>query len=188
MDEVFDGRAIANLVGNGADLRNGQLARQHHLREAGIGQKARLGGVADVALGGGVQLDRRQIQLQDAHILHDQRIDTRVVQLPDQLARGVQLGVVQDGVERGEDARVVAVGKLHQLGDFRHAVTGVVPRAKARPADIDRVRTVQNRLAADVDVLGGGQQLNLVRQQTHEYFLRWVGARRGMIAESGTWG
>jgi hypothetical protein len=69
---------------------------------------------ADIALGTGMQLNRRQVHLQQAHVLHDQRIDAGFVQLPDLLARRFQLSIMQDGIERNEDARTVAVGKLHQ--------------------------------------------------------------------------
>jgi hypothetical protein len=73
-------------------------------REAHVLQEARLLGRADVGLGAGVQLDRRQVQLQQAHVLHDQRVGAGVVELPGQLARALQLVVAQDGVERDEDA------------------------------------------------------------------------------------
>ena len=168
MNEIFDGGGIAHTGGNALDLGNGQLACQYQLRQAGIGQKARLVGIADIALGGGMQLDGRQVHLQDAHVLDDQRIHSGVVQLPDQLARGFQLGVMQDGVERGKNARMVAVGKLRQAGDVLEAVAGIVPGTKAGAADIHRIRAMQDGFTADFGSFGGGQQLDLVRQQTHD--------------------
>jgi hypothetical protein len=70
-----------------ADLVDRQFARQHDLREADVLQEARLGGIADVGLRAGVQLDRRQIHFQQAHVLHDQRIDAGVVQPVNRAAR-----------------------------------------------------------------------------------------------------
>lgn len=34
------------------------------------------------------------------------------------------------------------MGKRYQTGDIAQAVAGVVARAKARPADVDRIRAV----------------------------------------------
>jgi hypothetical protein len=88
-----------------APISPGELARQHHLREAHVLQEARLGRRADVGLRAGVQLDGGQVELEQAHVLHDQRVGTGVPQLPGQLARRLELVVAQDGVERDEDAR-----------------------------------------------------------------------------------
>ena len=135
-----------------------QFARQHDLREADLGQEARLLRRADVALGRGVQVDGRQVEFQQAHVLHDQRIDPGVVALLDQRARRLQLVVVQDGVERDVDAGVEAVRELDQCGDLAHRVAGLVARPEGRAADVHRIGAVQDGLAADLGRLGRGEQ------------------------------
>jgi len=82
-----------------------------------------------------------------------------------QPARGFEFGVVQDRVERDEDARAVAVRERDELRDLADFIAGVVPCAEAGPADVDRVGPVQDRLAADLGRAGGGKQFKLVRRQ-----------------------
>ena len=60
-----------------------------------------------------MQRNRRNVQLQNAHILHDQRIDPRVVQLVDVFARGLKLVVMQDSVDGHENARSVTMRKAY---------------------------------------------------------------------------
>jgi hypothetical protein len=128
-------------------------------------QELRLLDRADVALGRSVHLDRRQVHLQQAHVLDDQGVDAGVVQVPDLLARGFQLGVVHDRVHGHEDARTVAVRKLDQGGDVLQRIAGVVAGAEGRAADVHRVRAVQDGFAADLGGFGGGQQFELVGEQ-----------------------
>ena len=93
-----------------------------------------------------------QVELQQSHVLHDQRIDTRVVTVVCQLASRFQLGIVQDGVERDVDARVEAVRMVHQFCDVFDRIACLVARAESGAADINRIGAVQNGIAAD----GGG--------------------------------
>ena len=152
-------------VGGGvdvADLIDGQFAREHQLREAGVAEEFRLLFRADVALGAGVQLNRRQVHFHQAQVLHDQRIDAGLVQLPDLLARTFQFRVVQDGVERNENARMVAMRELHQRRDILDRVAGVMAGAKGGTADIDSIGAVEDGLPADFGGFGGRQQFELV--------------------------
>ncbi len=127
-------------------------------------QEAGFLGRADVGLGGGVQLDRWHVDLQQAHVLNDQRVHAGVVQLPGQFARGLQLVVAQDRVHGHEDAAVEAVRVLRQASNLFHRVVGTGARAKRRPANVDRVGPVVHGLDADVGVAGGGEQFELVRE------------------------
>ena len=149
---------LLHLSADGLDLVQIQLARQHHLAEAHVLQEARLLGRADVGLRAGVQLDGRQVQLQQAHVLDDQRIHPGVMQLPDQLVRALQFVVTQDGVERDTDARVITMRMAHQAGDLGHRIGRLVARAKAGAADVDGVSTVVDGLDANVGIAGGGKQ------------------------------
>ena len=158
VDEMLDDRLRPERGPHSGDLRDRQFAGQHDLREAHVGQEAGLGRRADVALGRGVQLDRRQVEFEQAEILHDQGIDAGIPALPDQRPGRVQLGVVQDRVEGDEDARVKAVCEFDQRRDVADRIARVVSGAERRAADIDRVGAMKDRLAADLGGLGGREQ------------------------------
>ncbi|MOA02785.1 hypothetical protein D3C78_1222550 [compost metagenome] len=160
MDEELDGRIGG--VGDGADFLQVQLAGQHQLRETGLIEELRPTQGADVGLGAGVQFDGRDIQFEDAHVLDDQRIHAGVVQLVDQLARRLQLVVMQDGVDSGEHPRMVAMGEFHQLGDIRHLVAGVVPCPEARTTDVHGIGPMQDGLAGDGRVAGGAEEFEVM--------------------------
>ena len=166
MDEELDGAALR--VGGGAhggDLLHGEFARQHDLRQAGVLQEARLFGRADVGLGAGVQLDGRQVELQQAHVLDDERVGPGVVHLPGHLACALQLVVAQDGVERDEHPAVEAVGVGDQALQLADVVARPGARAEGRAADVDGIGAVVDGLDADVGIARGGEQLDLVGQQ-----------------------
>jgi hypothetical protein len=114
-----------------------------------------------------MQLDRRQVDFQQAHVLDDERVHTGVIELPGQLARGLQLVVAQDGVQRDKDAALEPVRVFDQPGDVLHAVVGAGAGAEGRPADVDGVGTVVDGFDADLGVARGGQQFKLVRQERH---------------------
>ena len=78
MDEELQ-RRVLHLRADRADLLQVQLARQHHLAEARVLQETGFFRGANVGLGAGVQLDGRHVDLQQAHVLDDERIRTGVV-------------------------------------------------------------------------------------------------------------
>ena len=156
VDEKLDGAALG--VGGGAhgsDLRHGEFARQHDLRQTGILQEARLFWRADVGLGAGMQLDGRQVDFQQAHVLDDERIGPGVVDLPGHLARTLQFVVAQDGVERDEHAAVEAVGVRDQTFQFADVVARPGARAEGRAADIDGVGAMVHSFDTDAGIAGG---------------------------------
>ena len=157
-------RRMVQGLGAGSDLRQRQLARQHQLREAGVLQEARLLRRADVALRAGMQLDGRQVQRQQAHVLHDQCVHPGVPGLPDHAPRALQLVVAQDGVDGQEDAAAVALRMRAQPRDVRHRIARLVPRAIGRPADVDRVGPVVHGLDADVGIARRGEQFEFGAQ------------------------
>jgi hypothetical protein len=150
---------------HGGDLLHRELARQHDLRQTGVLQETRLLGRADVGLGAGVQLDGGQVELQQAHVLDDERVGTGVVHLPGHLARAFQLVVAQDGVERDENAAVEAVGVRDQAFQVADVVARTGARAEGRAADIDGIGAMVDGLDADVGIARGREQFNLVGQQ-----------------------
>ncbi|MCY1451934.1 hypothetical protein D9M71_688240 [compost metagenome] len=117
-----------------------------------------------------MQLDRRDVQFHHAQVLDDQRVDTGIVQLVDQLAGRLQFVVVQDGVDGGEHPGVVAMGELHQGGDIAHLVAGVMPGAEARAAEVDGISAMQDGLAGDRHVTGGAEQFQVMFGQGHNIF------------------
>jgi hypothetical protein len=126
-----------------------------------------------------MQLDRRQVELQQAHVLHDQRIRARLVKLPGQAPRLVELVVAQDRVERDENFGVVAVRVGCQPLDVGDAVAGVRPRTEGRPADVHRVGAMRDRLDAEVGILGGGEQFKGRGGRGHG----WAGTGRAGVGK-----
>ena len=82
--------------------------------------------------------------------------------LLDQCARRLQLVVMQDGVEGHEYPCMEQMGKLHQPGDIRQAVLGIVPCAEARPADVHGIGTMQDGLLCNGNIPCGAQQFEVV--------------------------
>jgi hypothetical protein len=121
------------LRGNLNNFVEAAFARQNDLREADIFEEFHLGRVADVGLRAGVQLDRRQVQFEQAHVLDDQRIGAGFVELPGQLPAVFEFVVVQDGIQRDEDLGPVAVGEIAQALDFGDIVAGAVAGAEGGP-------------------------------------------------------
>ncbi|RMS01327.1 hypothetical protein ALP75_204133 [Pseudomonas syringae pv. actinidiae] len=160
VDEELDGSI--GFTGDVTNFLQVQLAGQHQLRETGLIEKLRPVQGANIGLRAGVQLDGRNVQFHDPEVLHDQRIDTCVVELMNQLAGWLQLVVMQDGVDRGEDSRMVAMGEFHQLGDIADLVAGVMSRTKASPADVHRVGAMQDGFAGDGHVPGRAEQFQVV--------------------------
>ncbi len=142
-----------------ADLLKGQLARQHHLGEAHILQKLHLLRGAVVGLGTGMQRDGGQVERQQPHVLHDQRIGPRFIDLVGQPPGLLQLVIVQQGVEGDEDLGAEAVGMARQRFDILYAVARRTAGAKGGAAHVDGVGTVIDGFDAVGEVLGRSQQL-----------------------------
>ncbi|MNJ01370.1 hypothetical protein D3C73_1609850 [compost metagenome] len=69
---------------------------------------------------------------------------------------------MQDGVEGDEYPGPEQVGELHQLGNFRHAVAGIVPRTEAGAADIHGIGAMQDGLLGNRHIPRGAQQFQVV--------------------------
>ena len=145
-----------------ADLCKGQLARQHHLGEAHILQKLHLLRGAVISLGTGMQRNGGQIERQQPHVLHDQRIGPRFVDLVGQPPGLLQLVIVQQGVEGNEDLGAEAVGMARQRFDILYAVACRAAGTKGGAAHVDGVGTVIDGFDAVGEVLGRSQQLQPV--------------------------
>ena len=106
-----------------------QLARQHDLRKPTVLQEARLAGVADVGLRAGVELDRRQVELEQAHVPRS-GASTPASKVPDQLARRLDLVVEQGWCWWRRRPRRGSGGRAARAGDLRDRV--VRGRTRAR--------------------------------------------------------
>ena len=138
-----------------------QFPRQHDLRKSNLVQKHGFFDSTNVGLRTGMQLDRRQVHFQQAHVLHNQRVGAGVIQLPYQFPCGFQLVVVQDGVERNENLRIVLMRVGRQPRDVGHRIFGTGTGAKRGPADVDRICPVIHGFDADVGIPGGGKQFEI---------------------------
>ena len=186
MDEEFQGAALG--VGGGADggdLLEVELAREHDLGESHVLQEAGLLRGTDIGLGAAVQLDRRQVELQQAHVLDDQRVDAGVVELMNLPACRFEFVVAQDGVEGDEHARIEAVRVVHQLCDIRNVVGGGCTCAERRPADVYRIGAMVDGFDADAGVARGREQFKLMGSHgmafrpAKRHFSLFTGSGRG---------
>ena len=114
-----------------------------------------------------MQLDGRNIQLHNAHVLHDQGVDARVIKLADKFTGRLQLVVMQNGVKGDKHLRAEAMGERHQVCDVLETVAGVVAGTETGAADIDCICAVQNGFAGDGGIAGGTEQFKVMRLQAH---------------------
>ena len=162
--EKFNHRALGvDHIADGADLRQRQFAGQHDLAQTRVLQELGFLRRADVGLRAGVELDRWHVDFEQPHVLDDQRVHPRVVQLPSELACPFEFVVAQDGVERDKDAAVKAVRVLHQFRNVLHRVVGRGARTERWPPNVDGIGPVVDGFYADVQVAGGGEEFELVR-------------------------
>ena len=140
VNKKFDS-GIGRLM-NGLNLLKTQLTRQHDLREPHVSEKFGFLHAADIALGAGMEFDGRDVQLQNAHVLDDQRVNAVLPEIGNQSLCGFQFIVVKNRVQRDKDFCAIAMGERHQLGDIFQAIAGIMTRPKAGTTDIDGVRTV----------------------------------------------
>ena len=106
----------------------------------------------------GVQFDRWQIELQKAHVLHDQRIDPGLESLPDQLPGAFQLIVTENGVQRQQYAGVEAVRMANKALDIGERIACPGACAEIRPADIHGVCPVVDGFDAKIGVFRRGEE------------------------------
>ena len=99
---------------NTMNILQRQFTRQHHLPETGFCQETHLLHRTVIHLGTGVQRNRRQIQAGDSHILHNQCINTRTIQIPDHSLRFLQFLFFQNRIDRDVNPGIIQMGMSHQ--------------------------------------------------------------------------
>ena len=83
-----------------------------------------------------MQGDRRQVELGDTHVLHDEGIYPYAIKFPDEGLRLRQFLIPEYGVQRHIDAHIIKVGIVHQLGNIFYRVGGSGTCAKLRRSDV----------------------------------------------------
>ena len=159
VDEDLEQRAGAPAVDT-ADFVKAQLTGEHHLAESGFGKKLHLLRRAVVHLRAGMQGDRRQVQLCDAHILYDKRIHPDAVQVPYHRLGGFQFVFFQDGIHRNVNAHTVQMGITHQCRDVVQRVSGSSTCSETGCPDIHGIRSVVDGFDSTLQVLGRSQQFD----------------------------
>lgn len=80
-----------------------------------------------------MQLNRRDIQFQNAHILNDQGVNAGLIEIGNKTLRGLKLIIMKNGVQGHEHLRPETVGERYQLGNVAQAVAGVMTGTEAGP-------------------------------------------------------
>ena len=109
-----------------------------------------------------MERDGRQIQRQQSHILHDERIGTGFVDLVGQPPGLLQLMIMQQGVEGDKDLGTEAMGVARQRFDIFDGVARRTAGAKGRAAHVDGIGAMVDGFDAVGEVLGRSQQLQPV--------------------------
>ena len=147
---------------DGTDLLEREFARQHYLGEAHVLQELHLFRRTVVGLGAGVQRYGRQIQGQQPHVLHYERIGPGLVDLVGQAPGLLQLVVVQQGVEGDEHLGAEAVGVARQHFDIVEGVACRTAGTEGGAAHVDGIGAMVDGFDAIGEVLGRSQQLEAV--------------------------
>ena len=101
-----------------------------------------------------MQLNWRDIQFQNTHILNDQSVNAGLVEIGNKTLRGLQLIIMKNGVQGHEHLRPETVGERYQFGNVAQAIAGVMTGTKAWAANVDGIRTVKNGLTGNGGVAG----------------------------------
>ena len=127
---------------------------QNYLRKTRISQKTNFLHRTIIGLRTRMQSNRRQIQLQKAHILYNQSIRPRIIQLIRNYPCLLQFIITQYRIQCHIHTCPETMGISRQPFDISYTI----PR---RSPDIHRIRTVVNSLHPDICIFRGRQQLYL---------------------------
>ena len=110
----------------------------------------------------------RQIEAQQSHVLHDERIDLHIIDFAHQLLHGTQFAIVDNGVDGDIDTCVKAMCRLTHAGDVGHRVASRHASTKPRRTHIHRIGAMLNSLKGYRSIAGRSQQFNLPRHGSHQ--------------------
>jgi len=130
---------IGGLV-DGLDVIEAQLPGEDGPAKARTGEEGHPLRAVAGRLGAGVQGQGRQVQLQVGHVLDDEGVHSRLVQVPG-LASGVfEFRIEEQGVEGGKDLRPPQAGLGGEPLEIRRIVARRLPGSEPRPAHVHRIR------------------------------------------------
>ncbi len=109
-----------------------------------------------------MERDRRQVALEQAHVLDDQGIGAGIPYAMGEGGRLVEFGIGEEGVEGDIDPGEITVGVPRQALDGGEVIAGGGPGAKARRPDIDGVGAVIDGGDAAAEIPGRGEQFHRV--------------------------
>ena len=160
MHEDFE-RSLRYSLMNLANLFQREFACQNHLTKSRIGQELHLLCIAIVHLRTCMKRYRREIQAQQAHVLHNECIHPDTVQIPYELLGIFQFLILQDGVESDIDTGIIQMGILHQLCNILKGIACCCSCTKTGRTDIYGIGTVVDSPDAAFQILGRSQKFNL---------------------------
>ena len=148
----------------GMDVRylvDRQFTRQHSTAETLVAKPPHLVGSPVVGLRRDMEGYRRQVHLQDSHILNQYGIHPGLVKLVYQTLGSLQLVIIENGVDGDEHFHPKPVGIRTELADVVNAIARRCTGTKARRTDIDGISTVVDSSKTALQILGGRQQFQL---------------------------
>ena len=144
----------------------GQRTLQNSTRKANLLEEGHTLGIDTVCLRRGVQLHTKP-HTTVGHILHNQRIDTRLDKGLGLTLRIVELGIEEQRVAGCIDLRTKTMGILHNTGNILDAVTCGIASAKTRRSDIDGIGSAINGIDGRKVVFGRRKQLYMANILAH---------------------
>ena len=141
------------------DLRKGELAGKDGLREAEVLQELHLLRSGVVLLRARVELNRREMALEEAHVLDDEGVGAGLVKVVREPLRLAELVIREDGVERHVDLRPEYMRAGGELLNVRKGISGAAPRAEGGASDVDRVGSRRDGVKPGLKIPRGGKEL-----------------------------
>ena len=142
--------------GKPADLPERQCALQNHTRKTRFGEETNALRIGIAHLRRSMQFDRRQLHPKEGHILHDQRIGSRIPHPACDTLRIGQFLFIKQRVHRYIDLRSETMGEVTQPDDLLLGNTRRRTRAETRCAHVQRIGTAQNSRTSLFIILGRG--------------------------------
>ncbi len=150
---------------DGLDFLDRQLPGKHRAREAKVAKPRHFFRRAVVHLGGRVEqrgaphlAQSHAAHGERGHVLHEDGIHPDLGKPRDELLRGIELVVIDDGVDGDIHFRPELMGEVAQGTDVADAVACRGARAEVVGADIHGIGTVADGGNAALQVLGRGQE------------------------------
>ena len=156
MDEKL--QFAADRCADGADLVERQLSLQDQPRKAQGFQFACTFGRANGRLRGCVEFHGRQLLFEQAQVLDNENVDTRIGEFPHQRKGLRALLFREQGVDGCVNFRAVAVGVAAKAGDVIDRIAGCRPGAERGPGNINGIGTAVDRCDADIRISRRSEQ------------------------------